>query len=76
MSAYTDISGVPDVTFMGSGSTVTEDEGLVTICAVTGQLNRSVIAIFSTSADSAKGNTSHRQKCSSTKEQRITSKYV
>jgi len=76
VSAYTDISEVPDVTFMGSGSTVTEDEGLVTICAVTGQLNRSVIAIFSTSADSAKGNTSQHQKCSSTLEQCITSEYV
>ena len=66
VSAYTDISEVPDVAFIGSGSTVTEQEGLVTICAVAGQLNRSVTVIFSTLPNSANGTTSQRQKCSST----------
>ena len=56
----TGVSGVPDlITFIGSASTVTEEEGVLTVCAVSGQLmeeSAPITVSFSTASDTAQGN--------------------
>lgn len=33
------ISGLPDIMFVGNASTLTEDDGVLNVCAVAGQLD-------------------------------------
>lgn len=35
----TGISGLPDILFVGNVSGITEDDGVLTVCAVAGQLD-------------------------------------
>ena len=54
----TGISGVPDVRFIGSASSVTEEEGTVTVCAVSGQLTEGATPVtvrFTTASGTAQG---------------------
>ena len=60
----TGVSEVPDVRFVGNGRTVTETEGAVSVCVVSGQLAEEIIPVnvtISTESNSAKGkfNKSH-----------------
>ena len=58
----TGVSEVPDVRFVGSAQNVTEAEGMMTVCVVSGQLAEEIIpvnATISTQAGSAKGQQSH-----------------
>ena len=67
LACYTQLTGVsevPDVRFVGSAQTVTEAEGTMTVCVVSGQLAEEIIpvnATISTQAGSAKGQQSHSQ---------------
>lgn len=58
------MSEVPDVRFVGNGRTVTEAEGAVSVCVVSGQLADEIIPVsvtISTESSTAKGkfNKSH-----------------
>ena len=58
----TGVSEVPDVRFVGSAQNVTEAEGMMTVCVVSGQLAEEITpvnATISTQAGSAKGQQSH-----------------
>ena len=58
------MSEVPDVRFVGNGRTVTEAEGAISVCVVSGQLAEEIIPVnvtISTESGRAKGksNKSH-----------------
>ena len=60
----TGVSEVPDVRFVGNGRTVTEAEGTISVCVVSGQLAEEIIPVnvtISTESGRAKGksNKSH-----------------
>ena len=53
-----EISGVPDIRFVGTGSNITENDGILTVCAVAGQLVQEftpVNVVISTSSGVARG---------------------
>jgi len=53
-----DISEVPDIHFNGNATTVTEDQGTLTVCATTGELDKEFTPIkvtISTASDTAQG---------------------
>ena len=55
----TEISEVPNVRFIGNAASITEDEGILTVCAVAGQLvqeSTSVNVVITTSSGVARGN--------------------
>lgn len=55
---FTGVSELPDVRFIGDASTVTEAEGNLTVCAVSGQLAAEIVPVnvtISTVSDTARG---------------------
>ena len=53
-----EISGVPDIQFVGTASNITENDGILTVCAVAGQLVQEftpVNVVISTSSGVARG---------------------
>ena len=55
----TEISEVPNIGFIGNASNITENDGILTVCAVAGQLVQEftpVNVVISTSSGVAKGN--------------------
>ena len=55
----TEISEVPNIQFIGNASNITENDGILTVCAVAGQLVQEFTplnVVISTSSGVAKGN--------------------
>ena len=55
----TEISEVPNIQFIGNASNITENDGMLTVCAVAGQLvqeSTPVSVVISTSSGVARGN--------------------